>query len=148
RRDIGRPAKAEPFRHLVVELLTREPELLSVEILRRAKLAGYTGRKTALYDLVSALRPTRVRPLVRFEGLPGEFSQHDFGEVDVRFLDGARKRVHFFASRLKYSRWVQVTLVPDQRVESVVRPLVEHFQAFGGLPLLGVFDRPKTIAIS
>ena len=27
RRDIGRPAKAEPFRCLVVEMLTREPEL-------------------------------------------------------------------------------------------------------------------------
>src|SRR5712692_3953041 len=88
RRDIGRPAKAEPFRRLVVELLTREPELLSVEILRRAELAGYAGGKTALYDLVSALRPITTRPLVRFEGLPGEFSQHDFGEVDVRFLDG------------------------------------------------------------
>src|SRR5207249_2131866 len=50
--------------------------------------------------------PTTVRPLVRFEGLPGEFSQHDFGQVDVRFLDGARTRVRFFASRLKYSRWV------------------------------------------
>jgi len=147
RRDIGRPAKAEPFRHVVVELLTREPELLSVEILRRAKLAGYSGGKTALYELVSALRPTTVRPLVRFEGLPGEFSQHDFGEVDVRFLDGARKRVHFFASRLKYSRWVEVALVPDECTETLVRTLVDHFVAIGGIPLLAVFDRPKTVAL-
>src|SRR5712691_10906141 len=147
RRDVGRPAKAEPFRRLVVELLTREPELLSVEILRRAKLAGYTGGKTALYDLVSVLRPTTVRPVVRFEGLPGEFSQHDFGEVDVRFLDGARKRVHFFASRLKYSRWVEVALVPDECTETLVRTLVDHFVAFGGIPLLAVFDRPKTVAL-
>ena len=147
RREIGRPAKAEPFRRLVVELLTREPELLSVEILRRAKLAGYTGGKTALYDLVSVLRPTTVRPLVRFEGLPGEFSQHDFGEVDVRFLDGARKRVHFFASRLKYSRWVEVAIVPDECTETLVRTLVDHFVAIGGIPLLAVFDRPKTVAL-
>jgi hypothetical protein len=46
RRDIGRPANAEPFRRLVVELLTGEPELLSVEILRRAKLNGsQAGRR-------------------------------------------------------------------------------------------------------
>ena len=88
-----------------------EPDLLSVEILRRAKLKGYVGGKTALYELIAAVRPKTVRPLVRFEGLPGEFSQHDFGQVDVRFLDGTRKRVHFFASRLKYSRWAEVTIV-------------------------------------
>ena len=51
---------------------------------------------------------------MRFEGLPGEFSQHDFGHVDVRFLDGTQKRIHFFASRLKYSRWVEVTIVPER----------------------------------
>ena len=62
--------------------------------------------------------PARVVPLVRFEGLPGEFSQHDFGEVLVRYQDGTETKVHFFASRLKYSRWVEVTLVPDQRVET------------------------------
>ncbi|MEN8183021.1 MAG: IS21 family transposase, partial [Myxococcota bacterium] len=147
RRRIGRPSKAEPFRKLVVDLLGEEPELMSLEILRRARLSGYTGGKTALYDLVAAVRPTFVRPMVRFEGLPGEFTQHDFGHVDVRFLDGAKRRVHFFASRLKYSRFVQVTLVEDERVESLVRTLVAHFEAMGGVPLLAVFDRPKTVAL-
>lgn len=147
RRGVGRPAKAERVRPLVAELLTREPDVLSVEILRRARLAGYHGGKTALYDLIRHLRPTTVRPLVRFEGLAGEFSQHDFGEVDVRFLDGHRQRVQFFASRLKYSRWVEVSLVPDQQAETLVRALVDHFAAIGGIPLLAVFDRPKTIAV-
>lgn len=49
RRGIGRPAKAEPFRALVAQVLAQEPELLAVEILRRVKLAGYTGGKSALY---------------------------------------------------------------------------------------------------
>jgi transposase len=147
RRSIGRPSKAEPFRSVVVDVLTREPELLSVEILRRAKLAGYTGGKSALYELIRALRPTTVRPLVRFEGLPGEFSQHDFGQVDVRYLNGTRKRIHFFASRLKYSRWAEVTIVPDEQAETLVRALVDHFASMGGIPLLAVFDRPKTVAL-
>jgi transposase len=131
RRQIGRPSKAEPFRKLVMELLGEEPELMSLEILRRARLAGYTGGKTALYELVATVRPTVARPMVRFEGLPGEFTQHDFGQVDVR----------------KYSRWVQVALVENEQVESLVRTLVAHFEAMGGVPLLAVFDRPKTVAI-
>jgi transposase InsO family protein len=41
-----------------------------------------------------------------------------------------------------------VSLVEDQTVESLVRAMVDHFAALGGIPLLAVFDRPKTIAIS
>lgn len=146
-RPIGRPVKAEPYRTRVTAWLAEDPALLSVELLRRAQLAGYDGGKSAFYALVRALRPARPRPVVRFEGLPGEFTQHDFGEVVVRFLDGTTRRVHFFASRLKYSRWVEVSLVPNQQVETLARTLVEHFAAIGGIPLLAVFDRPKTVAL-
>ena len=148
RREVGRPSKAERFRSFVVEQLTREPELLSVEVLRRAKLDGYPGGKSALYELVHSIRPKHVRLMTRFEGLPGEFSQHDFGQVDVRFTNGTKKRVHFFGSRLKYSRWTEVSLVPNEQVETLVRVMVDHFAAIGGIPLLAVFDRPKTIALS
>ena len=148
RRSIGRPSKAEPYRGFLVGELAVQPDVLAVELLRRAKLNGYRGGKSALYALVKELRPERPRPIVRFEGLAGEFSQHDFGHVDVRFLDGRKQRVHFFASRLKYSRWVAVSLVPNEQVETLVRAMVEHFAAWGGIPLLAVFDRPKTIALS
>ena len=67
------------------------------------RLAGYTGQKTALFALIAAVRPKDQTPLVRFEGLPGEFSQHDFGQVDVEYVDGATQRIRFFASRLKYA---------------------------------------------
>lgn len=148
RRRIGRPSKAEPYRALVVAELTKEPHLLALEIVRRARLSGYGGGKSALYELIHSIRPKRIRLVTRFEGLPGEFSQHDFGEVDVCFLDGRKERIHFFASRMKYSRWTEVSVVPNQQVETLVRVLVDHFTAIGGIPLLAVFDRPKTIAKS
>jgi transposase len=148
RRRLGRPSKAERFRGFVVARLKEDPELLSLEILRRARLDGYDGGKSALYGLVASLRPPAIRPVVRFEGVPGEFSQHDFGHVDVRFLDGTVKRIHFFASRLKYCRHVEVTIVPNEQVETLVRTLVDHFAAWGGIPLLAVFDRPRTVALA
>jgi transposase len=67
--------------------------------------------------------------------------------MEVEFLNGARQRIHFFASRLKYSRFVRVNLVKDETVESLVRTLAEHLASWGGRPLLCVFDRPKTIAL-
>ena len=60
---------------------------------------------------------------------------------------GGRQQVQFFASRLKYSRFVQVGRVPDQRVEALVRALAGHLAGFGGLPLMAVFDRPKMIVL-
>jgi transposase len=147
RRQIGRPSKADAYREVLEKALTEQPAVKSVELLHRARLAGYTGGKSAIYALAQTLRVRTVTPLVRFEGLPGEFSQHDFGEVWVTYQDGTETKVHFFASRLKYSRWVEVTLVADERVETLVRALIEHLAAFGGTPLVTVFDRPKTIAL-
>ncbi len=147
RRKIGRPARAEPFREFVQELLSGEPDLLTVEILRRAKLEGYTGGKSALYGLVRELRPSRVQVGMRFEGLPGEFSQHDFGQIRLTFLNGEQKLIRFFASRLKWSRWIVVTLVADETAETLIRTVLDHFVVFGGVPLCAVFDRPKTVAL-
>jgi hypothetical protein len=61
-----------PFRAFVAALLSKEPELLSLEILRRARLDGCAGGKSAMYALVTSLRPPPTRPVVRFEGLPAE----------------------------------------------------------------------------
>jgi integrase len=102
RRGIGRPSKTDVLRPLVIEILGKEPELMTLELLRRAREKGYRGGKAAFYDLVRELRPEGTDFHMRFEGLPGEFSQHDFGQVDVRFVDDHVERVHFFASRLKY----------------------------------------------
>jgi hypothetical protein len=82
-RRIGRPSIAENFRKFILEIFEQTPELPSLEVLRRVRAAGYQGGKTALYALVASLRPNGVKPLVRFEGLPGEFSQHDFAQVDI-----------------------------------------------------------------
>jgi transposase len=146
-RRIGRPSKAEPFRTLVAEILGEEPDLMTLELLRRARAKGYSGGKSAFYELVAELRPPKTEFHMRFEGVAGEFSQHDFGQVVVRFVDGTRQRIHFFASRLKWSRWAAVTLVPDETAETLIRTLLDHFVELGGVPLCAVFDRPKTIAI-
>src|SRR6185436_6949221 len=88
RRQGGRRSKGEAYRDVLVQALTEDAALRSIELLHRARVAGYTGGKTALYALAQTLRRRVVTPLVRFEGLPGEFSQHDFGEVLVTYQDG------------------------------------------------------------
>ncbi|MGH2667528.1 MAG: IS21 family transposase [bacterium] len=148
RRHIGRPNTVEAYRPLLHDLLAKDPQVKSLELLHQARLAGYTGGKTQLYHLAAELRPAKpAKPMVRFEGLAGEFAQHDFGHVDVHYQDGTKERIHFFATRFKHSRWSEVSIVPNEQVETLVRTWVDHYERVGGVPLVPVFDRPKTIAL-
>jgi transposase len=144
---VGRPSKADPELIARVQaLLAETPNLRATEVLRRAKDWGYSGGRSAMAELVRRLRPALTTDtFVRYEGLPGEYGQFDFGEVVVHLAGGKRERVHFFAGRLKYSRAVHVALTPDQSAESVVRGLVEVLHAWGGAPREWVFDNPRTI---
>lgn len=147
-RRIGRPSRVEGLRGEVERILGDEPSLPTVEVLSRLRSLGYAGGKSAVYELVRSLRPRHTPgPQVRFEGVPGEFSQHDFGSVNVVYADGSHEKIHFFASRLKYSRWTHVVTVPDERVEPLIRALLMSFESFGGVPLRAVFDNPKTIVL-
>jgi len=147
-RQLGRPSVVGEFRAAAEEILEEDPELPTVEILHRLRLRGYEGGKSAVYELVKSLRgPAPSRVMVRFEGLPGEFAQFDFGTVRVGYLSGAIERVHFAAYRLKYSRWVHVELVPNEQIEPLCRSLVRAFEASGGVPLSVVFDNPKTVVL-
>lgn len=142
---VGRPSISSGWADHVTAWLVEDRTLPGMELLRRAREAGYAGGKSALYELIRRLRPTPTVPVVRFEGVPGEFSQHDFGQCDVRYVEGRTERVHFFASRLKWSRAMDVRLVPNEQEEALVRALLRGFEAFGGIPLVTVWDNPKTV---
>ncbi len=153
-RNLGRPSPVEQYEAEIRQWFeeARNPEdgpLKGQEVLTRLRAKGYSGGKSAVYEWVRRLRPTRPPvPIVRFEGLPGEFSQHDFGERRVRFADGHSEVVRFFASRLKYSRFVDVQIVENQQQETVVRCLLRAYEHFGGIPLMSVFDNMSTVVES
>src|SRR5208283_5745052 len=64
------------------------------------------------------------------------------------FPDGHREKRVLFVGRLKYSRHVHVEVVPDQKAETLVRGVVACLEAWGCVPLIWVFDNPKTVRVS
>ena len=148
RRSVGRPPIAVRFEEPARLILQEDAHLPTVEIMRRLRQQGYTGGKNPVYRLVRRLRPIVTRPMVRFEGVAGEFSQDDFGQCRVKYDDGTVEIIHFFAGRLKWSRWMYVEIVENEQVESLVRALLSSFESFGGVPLLCVFDNPSTVVTS
>jgi hypothetical protein len=55
-RGAGRPSTVAPYTPQVAQWLREDPDLSGAEILRRVRLAGYRGGKSALYELVRRLR--------------------------------------------------------------------------------------------
>ena len=105
-RGVGRPSLAAASTETIARWLEEDRALPSGEIVRRLQQEyGYRGGKSALYELIRRLRPVPVAPLVRFEGVPGEFSQHDFGVVTVRSCAAGAVRVRPGEGRAVWQHW-------------------------------------------
>jgi transposase len=147
-RHVGRPPLPDRVAQRMREMVAEDPQAPPLEVLRQLREEGVTLGESTFYR-VFRIEKKQLPPalMVRFEGVAGEFAQFDFGVADVRLLDGRTKRIHFAAYRLKHSRWVWVVIVPDERVESLVRALLASFEHSGGVPLRVVFDNPKTVVL-
>ena len=147
-RIVGRPRVTEAIRARVHALVLDDPERPPGEVWRLLKEDGTPLGLSTVYRLLHTVRASvPATLLVRFEGVAGEFAQFDFGEVSVRLTDGSRRTVHFAAYRLKYSRWIHVVIVPNERVEALIRSLLDSFAVSGGVPLRVVFDNPRTVVV-
>src|SRR5436305_8177044 len=130
------------------------PVTRMLELARANEEHPYTGGETAFYDYVRKVRRARKQTprdlALRFEGVPGEFLQIDWGEVrDMAFtkpeLEGQTR--YFFAARLKYSRFMYVSFHTDMREETLLRCLIGCFTTIGGVPWVVVTDNMKTAVL-
>jgi transposase len=132
----------------------------NVSVMRMLELARaqtdhpYTGGETAFYDYVRKARRARKQTprnlALRFEGVPGEFLQIDWGEV--RSLPYTKAGMepqtrYFFAARLKYSRYMYVSFHTDMREETLLRCLIACFTEIDGVPWAVVTDNMKTAVL-
>jgi transposase len=130
------------------------PVIRMFELARADADHPYTASETAFYDYVRKVRRARQHPphavAIRFEGMPGEYVQIDWGEVrDMAVTNAGETRTrYFFAARLKYSRFMFVRFQHDMRS---VKPCYAHapscFQTIGGVPWVVVTDNMKTAVL-
>jgi transposase len=150
-RRVGRPSGLTPeLQQEIHTLLAGDPVMRGAELLRRLRtFHGYGGGKSAVYDHLRESRPPRPAPppIVRFEGVAGEFAQHDFGEVRVQYRDQTSEKLRFYAGRLKYSRALHVRLADGETAEAYIRGMEAAAVAWGGLALLNVVDNSKAVVL-
>ena len=146
-----RASQVDPFRPQIEQWL--QQGLSTVRMLELARADPnhpYAGGRSVFNDMVRRIRLERDRlsadvPL-RFEGLPAEYLQVDWGEVrHFPFSQQQPATRYFLACRLKYSRWNWLRFTADMRQETLLRGLVDCFLALGWVPWVLVFDNMKTV---
>ena len=121
-----------------------------LELARADPAQPYTGGRSVFADVVHKIKLAHQQATadvpVRFEGLPGEYLQVDWGEIRrFPFTQQPPCTRYFLACRLKYSRWLWVRFTSDMRQETLIRGLVDCFCALGFVPWVLVFDNMKTV---
>src|SRR5919199_552692 len=146
-----RRSKVDPYR-VQIEHWVREGLSIvrMLELVRSDPVQPYTGGRSVFNDMVRRIRLELARHdadvPIRFEGLPAEFLQVDWGEVRAfPFTQQAPGTRYFLACRLKYSRWSWVRFTSNMRQETLLRGLVDCLLALGGVPWVLVFDNMKTV---
>ena len=146
-----RPSQTDPFHDRIREWLTVGLSgVRMLELARSDPTNPYRGGRSVFADAVCRIRREQDRlatdvPL-RFEGLPGEYLQVDWGEIrHFPFTAQPPATRYFLACRLKYSRWVWVRFTDDMRQETLFRGLAAALVTMACVPWVLVFDNMKTV---
>jgi transposase len=150
-----RSSAVDVFRPQIATWLDQNlPVIRMLELAREDHDHPYSGSETAFYDYVRKMRRARNQTprnvALRFEGVPGEYLQIDWGEVrDFPFSKAGMENQtrYFFAARLKYSRYMYVSFHTDMREETLLRCLIACFQEIDGVPWAVVTDNMKTAVL-
>jgi transposase len=120
------------------------------ELARADEVQPFTGGRSTFSDRVRQIRAELGRQqadvAVRFEGLPGEYLQVDWGEIGrLSFTRQNPATRYFLCCRLKCSRWTWLRWTTDMRQETVLRGLIDCCCVLGWVPWVMVFDNMKTV---
>src|SRR2546427_7160000 len=149
----ARPARSSPWAHweptVVGWLETELPVKRMLELARADATTPYTASAASWYRFVAGLKRARAAaaaPVIRFEGLAGEFLQVDWGEAWVPLGTEVERRV-FLAARLKYSRTLARPGTRRMTPEPLLRGPLAIAEAGGGGPGAWGFCDMKTAAL-
>jgi transposase len=106
--------------------------LAYTSLLREIKAQGYTGSMTILKDFVRQIKGERVRAITeRFETLPAQQAQVDWGECGLVWEDNEWKKLYLFVFVLGYSRMLFARFTTSTKQPVFLTCLKEAFERLG-----------------
>jgi len=142
-----RASKLDPFVPYLRQRLAEGVDNC-VLLLRELQGRGYTGGISVLKEFVHPYRARTNPPTtMRFETLPGEQAQVDFGFFTYHTPEGTRRQIYAFVMVLSWSRALYVEFIRRADVPTFIRCHLHAFAAFGGVPRRCLYDNAKVVVL-
>lgn len=142
KRRAPRPSKLDPYEDYILARLERF-DLPATVLLRELRERGYDGGITILRERIAPLKAAKVRQLTeRFETIPGQQAQIDWGECGMIEVDGKRRKLYVFVMVLGYSRMLFARFTTSTKRHVLLGCLREGFERLG-LPKEILLDNMK-----
>lgn len=126
-----RPSKLDPYKDHIRARLEKY-DLPATVLLRELAGMGYEGGITILRDFIRPLKTEFVRRVTeRFETVPGEQAQVDWGECDTLLVDGQRRKLYVFVMVLGYSRMTYARFTTSTRLPVLLDCLRRALETLG-----------------
>jgi transposase len=126
-----RPSKLHSF-HDFIRARLEKFDLPATTLLRELRVLGYQGSLTILRDFMRPLKAEFVRRVTeRFETLPGQQAQIDWGECGTITVDGQARKLYVFVMVLGYSRMMYAHFTTSTRLPALLGCLGRAFQVLG-----------------
>jgi len=146
-KTVKRQSKLTPFRHLIEGWLVQQDYQAS-RIHELLQLQGFSGSYDVVQRHVKDIKERRDRiAYVRFETMPGQQAQVDFGDFQVRNADGTLTNVYCFIMVLGYSRHMYIEFIDACTLPRFLACHQHAFGFFGGIPAEILYDNMKNVVI-
>lgn len=144
---MSRGSKLDPYKGLINGWL-KQDDYQATKIHELLTGEGFRGSYEIVKRYVSRQKEERDRvAYVRFETLPGQQAQVDFGEFAVVFPDGVEIKLYCFVMALGFSRHMYVEFVDRCTMSVFLDCHIHAFNHFGGVPGEILYDNMKNVVV-
>jgi transposase len=142
-----RPSLLDPFKEKIDAMLETCRSVSAVVVRQRLAADGYTGGLTILKDYLRGVRGRPVRTFTRFESLPGECFQVDWGHFGTILYGQHARPLYCFAMIDCYSRMLYLRFTHSMKIDVFLDCHVQALVFYGGCCREVVIDNMKTAVI-
>ena len=144
---VNRQGKIEAYKGLIDGWLSQQ-NYQATRIYELLLAQGFQGSYHTARRYVKTLKEQRDHvAYVRFETLPGQQAQVDFGDFQIECADGKKLTIYCFIMVLGFSRKMYIEYIGCCTMANFLGCHQRAFGFFGGIPAEIVYDNMKNVVI-
>ena len=134
--------------HGLIEGWLQQQNYQASRIYELLQTQGFKGSYDVVQRHVKKLKDKRDQvAYVRFETMPGQQAQVDFGDFAISCNDGSKLTIYCFIMVLGYSRKMYIEFIDRCTLANFLKCHQKAFEYFGGIPCEILYDNMKNVVI-